>query len=127
GPNHTRQLIFKRSILLEIYRAMQETIEQNFFLTHRTIQHSKPKMTNTLRNLQNIISELEGTILKPGRISSTPGTQQRWLVQDALDEGFGILAQKKELVKGMASDETEVGANESLDSRDINGYDIGVE
>ncbi|KAJ3729828.1 hypothetical protein C8R42DRAFT_559968, partial [Lentinula raphanica] len=37
GPNHTRQLIFKRSVLLEIYRAMQETIERNFVLTHRTV------------------------------------------------------------------------------------------
>ncbi|KAJ3841791.1 hypothetical protein F5878DRAFT_519481, partial [Lentinula raphanica] len=69
GPNHTHQLIFKRSILLEIYRAMQETIESNFALTHRTIRHSKPRMTNTLRNLGTIVSALESTIIKPGRQS----------------------------------------------------------
>ncbi|KAJ3730829.1 hypothetical protein C8R42DRAFT_545138, partial [Lentinula raphanica] len=94
GPNHTRQLIFKRSVLLEVYRAMQETIEDNFFLTHRTVHHSKPTMTNTLRKLAEIVSALDSTMLKPGRLSSIPGHQDRWKVQDVIIEGFAILAQK---------------------------------
>ncbi|KAJ3768797.1 hypothetical protein FB446DRAFT_649816 [Lentinula raphanica] len=127
GPNHTRQLIFKRSILLEVYRAMQETIENNFFLTHHTVQHSKPKMTNTLRNLGKAVSALDSTIMKPGRISSLPGTQHHWKLQDAVNEGLAILAQKKELLIGTELDEVDIEMNESLHSRDIDGYDIGVE
>ncbi|KAJ3775009.1 hypothetical protein FB446DRAFT_638770, partial [Lentinula raphanica] len=128
GPNHTRQLIFKRSVLLEVYRAMQETIEDNFFFTHRTVQHSKPTMTNTLRKLSEIVSALDSTILKPGRLSSIPGHQDRWEVQDVIIEGFAILAQKKELLIGNVFDEVdEAEANKSLHSREIDGYDIGVE
>ncbi|KAK0495074.1 hypothetical protein EDD18DRAFT_1106910 [Armillaria luteobubalina] len=34
GPNHTKDLVFKRSILLEVYRSTQHTIEENFHLTN---------------------------------------------------------------------------------------------
>ncbi|KAJ3880876.1 hypothetical protein F5051DRAFT_298373, partial [Lentinula edodes] len=67
GPNHTKQLIFKRSPLLDVYRSMQETIEDSFYLTHRTVQHSKPKMDNTLRRLGDHVAMLQGHVFKPGR------------------------------------------------------------
>ncbi|KAJ3824469.1 hypothetical protein F5880DRAFT_1480156, partial [Lentinula raphanica] len=126
GPNHTRQLIFKRSVLLEVYRAMQQTVEENFFLTHRTVHHSKPTMTNTLRSLGRVVASLEICVFKPGRSTSTVGSQNRWTVQDAMIEGFAMLSQKKDFNEAIINGDSDAEGDEDAGSHDIDGFDIGV-
>jgi hypothetical protein len=53
GSNHTQCLVMKRSILIEVYRSAHQIIENNFYLTHRTVRNSSPKMTHTLARLGN--------------------------------------------------------------------------
>ncbi|KAF9030736.1 hypothetical protein BDZ89DRAFT_902604, partial [Hymenopellis radicata] len=67
GVNRTKKLVLKRSVLLEVYRSMQSTIENNFHLTHRTVRHSKPSMTRTLRRLGTEVAPLEPHIVNAGR------------------------------------------------------------
>jgi hypothetical protein len=57
GSNRTQQLIMSRSILIEVYRSAHQIIENNFYLTHRTIRHSSPKMTRTLAHLSGYIAD----------------------------------------------------------------------
>ncbi|KAK0214726.1 hypothetical protein EDD85DRAFT_782712, partial [Armillaria nabsnona] len=51
GLNQTKELVFKCSMLLEVYHSMQQTIKDNFYLTRCTVRHSKPKMTKMLQCL----------------------------------------------------------------------------
>lgn len=66
GPNCTKELVFKRSVLLEVYHSMQQTIEDNFHLSHRTVHHTKPAMTKPLQRLRTQIANLDGHRFKKG-------------------------------------------------------------
>ncbi|KAK0455372.1 uncharacterized protein EV420DRAFT_1227310, partial [Desarmillaria tabescens] len=66
GLNRMKELVFKRSILLQVYRSMQQTIEENFYLTRHTVQHSKPKMTKTLQHLRDQLTTLDWFAFKAG-------------------------------------------------------------
>ncbi|KAJ3964773.1 hypothetical protein EV361DRAFT_976193 [Lentinula raphanica] len=90
GPNHTRQLIFKRSVL------------------------------------GSFVSTFKSCTFKPGRLTSTVGGLNRWTVQDAVNEGFTMLIQKKELYRA-ATEDTDAGGDEETPSRDVDGFDVGVD
>ncbi len=66
GPNCTKELVFKRSVLLKVYRSMQRTIEDNFHLSHHTVHHTKPAMTKPLQRLRTQIANLDGHRFKKG-------------------------------------------------------------
>lgn len=100
---------------------MQNTIEHNFHLTHRTVRHSKPKMTNTLRRLGGYTRGLEGQTFKAGRTSSIMGSARQWEIQDAVHEGLKALVQKKTLYTDMQA------TSEDREAVAISGDDIGVE
>lgn len=90
---------------------MQKTIEENFHLTHRTVRHSKPKMTKTLRRREEEIAELDAHVFTAGRTSSIKDSTRSWSLQHAVSEGLGIMVQKKELF--------EVGEIQDTDNEDV--------
>lgn len=121
GPNRTKELVFKRSVLLEVYRSMQRSIEENFYLNHCTVHHTKPTMTKTLLRLRNQLAILDGFRFKKGRSTSTPASGRSWVVHDAISEGFALLVQKKSLYT-VGESSTE----ESETTNQITSDDLGV-
>jgi len=57
GPNRTIEHIIQESLLIELYRDCHVTVENGFYLEHRTIQHTHPDMTKTLRKLRTEIEQ----------------------------------------------------------------------
>ena len=51
GSNCTQTLIMKWSILIKVYQSAYQMIENNFYLTHQTINHSSLKMLRTMNKL----------------------------------------------------------------------------
>lgn len=92
GPNRTHQLIMKRAILIEVYRSAHRMIENNFYLTHRTIRHSSPKMLRTISRLRSYIEE-------PSRNPHTRirGRSAKYEIPDHISEGFGLLHEDADL------------------------------
>ena len=125
GPNRTKKLIMKRSLLLEVYRSMQRSVEDNFYLTHRTVRHSKPKMTKTLRRLGEYIAGLDGHVFQAGRETSMDHSSREWHLQDSVTEGFALLAMKESLFS-IGSDEGSREDEEGVISA-VTGVDIGVD
>ena len=102
----------KRSILIEVYRSAHQIIENNFYLTHRTVRHSSPKMTHTLARLGEYIK----------RSSHNPhiftaGRSIDYEVVDRITKGFALLGEDADLCKDTGG---EAGAEATT------GEDIGV-
>ncbi len=121
SPNRTKELVFKHSVLLEVYCSMQQTIEENFYLTRHTVRHSKPKMTKTLQRLRDQLAMLAWFEFKAGRSTSTPTTGRSWVVHDAINEGFGVLVRKKTLYS-IGDNSTE----QAGEAGQVTGEDLGV-
>jgi hypothetical protein len=103
-----------RSILIEVYRSAHQIIENNFYLTHRTIRHSSPKMTRTLDHLSVYIADNERN---PHIFTS--GRKTRHQVTDLVTAGFSMLSEDADLCRGDASTE-DTGTGETT------GDDIGI-
>ncbi|KAL0952556.1 hypothetical protein HGRIS_006812 [Hohenbuehelia grisea] len=112
------KLVMKRSILIEVYRSVHEVIEDNFFLTHRTIRHSHPKMTRTLQHLGAWIAKADN---KPHVF--TKGRMATYEVPDLVCNGLIALAESKDLSSMAAGDDNEGDAG----ALGVSGDDIGVE
>jgi hypothetical protein len=84
----------KRSILIEVYRSAHQIIENNFYLTHRTVRHSSPKMTRTLARLGEYIekSSQNPHIFTAGRLVD-------YEVVDRISDGFALLGEDSDLCK----------------------------
>lgn len=113
GPNRTQALIMKRSILIEVYRSAHQVIENNFYLSHRTIRHSSPKMRRTIAKLQSYIED-------PTRSPHifTPGRTVAHQIPDCVSDGFALLTQS-----------TDIGTADDVDSDKaaaVTGEDLGV-
>ena len=113
GSNRTQRLVMKRSILIEVYRSAHQIIENNFYLTHRTVRHSSPKMTRTLARLGEYIE----------KIGSNPhvftaGRSIGYEVPDRITEGFALLGEDADLCKDTG--------REAAGAEATTGEDIGV-
>src|ERR1700690_2351500 len=77
------RLVFKRSVLVKVYRSGHRIIENNFYLTNRTLRHTNPTMVATLQKLVAHIQKPENSphVFTKGRTS-------KHKVTDAVDEGF---------------------------------------
>lgn len=106
------KLVFKRSVLIEVYRSVHHIIENNFYLTNRTLRHSQPKMLATLRKLSTYIQEKTPHTYMKGRTA-------KYEVQDVVNEGFAKIFESADLIK--INDE-DVGVHEVQ----ATGVDIGV-
>jgi hypothetical protein len=90
GPNRTMKLIFKRSILIEVYRSAHRIIENNFYLTHRTLWHSHPKMLATLRKLATYIQDKDPHTFKKGQVV-------KYEIPDVVNDGFEKMFENTDL------------------------------
>ncbi|KAK1233610.1 hypothetical protein PQX77_003230 [Marasmius sp. AFHP31] len=121
GPNRTKKLVIKRSVLLPIYKSVQRTVEESFYLTQRAVRHSKPTMTQTLRRLGDMLEKLGAHTVKLGRTSSTTGSQHKWEIKDAVTDGLGLLSESKALFESAnAMDTTDDLGTE------VSGNDVGT-
>jgi hypothetical protein len=105
-----------RSILIEVYRSAHQIIENNFYLTHRTIRHSSPKMTRTLEHLSRYIADT-----KHNPHIFTSGRTTRHQVTDLVTTGFAMLSEDAELCRDDASAE-DTGTGTGVTT----GDDIGI-
>ena len=92
SSNHTMKLVFKRSVLIEVYRSVNRIIENNFYLINRTIHHTQPSMVVTLRKLADHIQKTENNLH-----NFTKGRSVKHEVLDALNEGFAAIIESSDL------------------------------
>jgi hypothetical protein len=89
-------------------------IENNFYLTHRTVRHSNPKMLRTLYRLQSYVQD-------PSRNphAHRNGRSVKYEIPDSITNGFSLLGEDADLCAG-AAEGGEIGGDR------ITGDDIGV-
>ena len=108
------KLVFKRSVLIEVYRSVHRIIKNNFYLTNHTIRHTQPSMVATLQKLADHIQKTENN---PHVF--TKGQSAKHEVLDALNEGFAAIVESSDLFN-IVND--EAGVQEVL----ATSGDIGV-
>lgn len=107
----------KRSILIEVYRSAHQMIENNFYLTHRTIRHTSPKMLATITRLRKYI---EGPEQSPHQFRA--GRTQKHKIPNHVGSGFTLLMQDTNLgALNSGGDEVSEGGGMMA-----TGDDIGV-
>lgn len=113
GSNCSMKLVFKRSILIEVYRSVHQTIENNFYLTNCTIRHTSPKMTATLAKVGNHIKDslINLHIFAKGRV-------EKYEVPDVVNDGFVTIFEAADV---------GIAAQEGSDAETtLTGGDLGV-
>lgn len=108
GPNRTIEHIIQESPLIELYRDCHVTVENGFHLEHRTIRHTHPDMTKTLRKLR---TEIERNA--PHRF--TLGRRMKLSIPDQIAAAMNTMQRKKDLA---ANDNDEVANVEADDLMD---------
>jgi hypothetical protein len=103
----------KRSVLIEVYQSAHQMIENNFYLTHRTVRHSSPKMLHTIARLRSYIEDPSRN--PHGHIN---GRSVKYEIPDYITNGFSLLSEDANLCAGAEGGET--------DGDRITGDDIGV-
>ncbi|KAK1227567.1 hypothetical protein PQX77_009427 [Marasmius sp. AFHP31] len=130
GVNRTKALVMKRSPLLGVYRSLQSTIEESFYLTHRTVRHSNPDMTKTIQKLRVHLAALKAHTFQADRTTSIKDSSRKWVVMDAVTKGFEKLQSRKDLYGTggtNANSEDNEGTEEDDEIGEITGDDIGAE
>lgn len=69
GYARTFQLILKQSPLIEVFRRIHRTMQDNFHLLHRSIRHAPPDLTNTINALCDLLQENKAHIMDESRSS----------------------------------------------------------
>ena len=92
SSNCIMKLVFKRSVLIEVYQSVHQIIENNFYLTNHTIHHTQPSMVTTLWNLTDNIQKTEHNLHIFMR-----GQAAKHKVLDALNEGFAVIVESSDL------------------------------
>lgn len=97
------RLIFKRSVLIEVYRSAHRVIENNFYLTHRTLSHTHPSMLATLKKLATHIQEKQPHKFQAGRTV-------KYEIQDVITDGLVRMFETTDLTNVQGDeDEVQVG------------------
>ena len=117
NSNRTMKLVFKRSILIEIYRSAHRIIENNFYLTNRTLRHTSPKMTTTLNKLAAHIRKPENNphVFMKGRTA-------KHTIPDVVNEGFAKILQNSDLGTILEGQDDEEGGSRQA----VSAGDVGV-
>lgn len=91
-------------------------IENNFYLTHRTVRHSNPKMHRTIYRLQTYIQD-------PSRNPHvrSNGRSVKYEIPDYITNGFSLLGEDADLCAAGAE-----GGDTVTEGDRITGDDIGV-
>ncbi|KAI0750575.1 hypothetical protein BC629DRAFT_1584883 [Irpex lacteus] len=69
GYARTFQLILKQSPLIEVFRQIHRTMQDNFHLLHRSIRHAPPDLTNTINTLCDLLQENKAHVVDESRSS----------------------------------------------------------
>lgn len=109
------KLVFKRSVMIEVYRSVHRMIENNFYLTQRTLRHSNPKMLATLRKLGK-------HIMNNNAHQFTKGRSAKHSIPNVISEGFAQLNEVTDL--GTVS--VEVDGTDSSSMAEATRGDVGA-
>ncbi|KAG2741975.1 hypothetical protein P692DRAFT_20749935, partial [Suillus brevipes Sb2] len=88
GPNGTLEHIIKESPLIEIYCSCHVTMENAFHLQHRTIRHSAPDMTKTIKKLSARLKDKNVHLSMDGRKALR-------VVPDQVSAGMTLMQEQK--------------------------------
>lgn len=103
GSNCTIEHIIKESILIDLFRICHVTIENGFYLTHRTIKRSPPDMSRTLQILADNYRKVQAH-------SFTPNHKSKCVISDKIMEGIGEFDVRK---SGIRMGDEETGEEEA--------------
>lgn len=78
--------------MIEVYQSAHQMIKNNFYLTHRTIRHSSPKMTGTITKLRKYIESPE-----QNPHVYTVGRSVLYQIPDHISNGFALLTEDTDL------------------------------
>ncbi|KAJ3560196.1 hypothetical protein NP233_g10995 [Leucocoprinus birnbaumii] len=115
GSNCTLDHIIEESILIEFFRECHVSIENGFHLKNRTIHHSKPDMTKTLKALCAQFSKNTPHLFRSGR-------EAKYEAPDSIELGMDEIRNNKE---ALAAKEGVTGVDEEL-SHEIKGGDLAA-
>ncbi|KAF8986463.1 hypothetical protein BDQ17DRAFT_1259648 [Cyathus striatus] len=115
SSNHTVDHIIKESPLVEAYRSIRTSIEQNFALSHLTSAHTDPDMTKTFDVLRQHLEHH-----KPHR--RVLGCKSKYCIPDPIEKGMNLFL-KENMVTGADGNRGEVGDNEDFEEA-VNEIDI---
>ncbi|KAG1849657.1 hypothetical protein DFJ58DRAFT_716892 [Suillus subalutaceus] len=107
GPNGTLEHIIKESLLIEIYRSCHVTMENVFHLQHRTIRHSAPDMTKTIKKLSGHMKDKNVHLSKDG-------WKALRVVPDQVSAGMTLMQEQK-VVNEEDSSSFDIEADDFLD------------
>lgn len=110
------KLVFKRSVLIEVYRSVHRIIENNFYLTNRTLRHTNPSMRATLQKLAAHIQKPENN---PHVFTKGRTTKSGHEIIDVVNDGFIKICESTDL--GTLQDEQDSGREANA-----TGEDVGV-
>ena len=108
GPNRTIEHIIQESPLIELYRDCHVTVENGFYLEHRTIGHTHPDMTKTLRKLR---TEIE----RNAPHHFTPGRRTKLSVPDQIAAAMNTMQKKRDLAANDNDEAADVKADDLMD------------
>jgi hypothetical protein len=98
GSNQTIEHIIQESPLIELYRDCHVTVENGFHLEHRTIRHTHPNMTKTLRRLRTEIARHSPHTFKACR-------RLKMCIPDQIAVAMDMMQKKKDATGNEAEDE----------------------
>lgn len=100
-------------MLIELFRDCHDTIENGFYLETRTLHHSPPDMTKTLRLLAREFS-------KTGHHVFTPGREAQYEAPDQLERGMDLIRNTRETSITLEVDTTvETDLDHELEAEDL--------
>ena len=80
GYTRTFQLILKQSPLIEVFRHLHRTMQDNFHLLHRSVRHAPPNQQNSIQALCALLRNNKAHEFERGRTS--------YKLTDHMDEGI---------------------------------------
>jgi hypothetical protein len=108
GPNRTIEHIIQESTLIELYRDCHVTVENGFYLEHRTIRHTHPDMTKTLRKLRTAIE-------RSAPHHFTKGRRTKLSIPDQIAAAMNTMQKKKDPTANDNDEVADVEADDLMD------------
>ncbi|KAI0702312.1 hypothetical protein BC835DRAFT_1411137 [Cytidiella melzeri] len=112
GYARTFQLILKQSPLIEIFRRIHQTMQDNFHLLHRSVRHAPPDLTNTIQALCDL--------LRKNKAHEFDDSRKSYDLKHHMNDGLYLL---QSTVTNKLSTEETAGEIEDIDVDDELGVD----